>query len=90
MCSRITPCLACPTSGTAVEQEVDHATDITLGKYTAEPMKHIQEVPDRSQQNTRLLDAKGGKPLAFYGLLGAWDMLVITELPDEKSAMNAL
>ena len=44
---------------------------ITLGKYTAEPMKHIQEVPDRSQQNTRLIDAKGGKPLAFYGLLGA-------------------
>ena len=63
---------------------------IRLGKYTAEPMKHIQEVPERFQQNTWLIEAKGEKLLTFYGLLGAWAMRVIAELPEEKSAMSAL
>jgi uncharacterized protein with GYD domain len=53
-------------------------------------MKNIHEVPERLQQNTRLIEAKGGKLLAFYGLMGEWDMLVITEFPEEKSAMSAL
>ena len=63
---------------------------VTLGKYTAEAMKAINEVPERLQQNTQLIESKGGKLLAFYGLMGEWDILVITEFPDEKSAMSAL
>ena len=43
---------------------------VTLGKYTAEAMKNIHEVPERLQQNTRLIEAKGGKLLALYGLMG--------------------
>jgi uncharacterized protein with GYD domain len=58
--------------------------------YTAEAMKNIHEVPERLQQNTRLTIAKAGRLLAFYGPMGEWDMLVITEFPDEKSAMSAL
>jgi uncharacterized protein with GYD domain len=63
---------------------------VTLGKYTAEAMKNIHEVTERLQQNTRLIESKGGKLLAFYGLMGEWDILVITEFPDEKSAMSTL
>jgi uncharacterized protein with GYD domain len=63
---------------------------VTLGKYTSEAMKNINEVPDRLQQNTRLIESKGGKLVAFYGLMGEWDILAITEFPDEKSAMSAL
>lgn len=63
---------------------------VTLGKYTADAMKNIYEVPERLQQNTRLIEAKSGKLLTLYGLMGEWDMLVITEFPDEKSAMSAL
>ena len=63
---------------------------VTLGKYTAEAMKNIHEVPERLEQNTRLIEAKSGKPLVFYGFMGEWDMLVTAEFPDEKSAMSAL
>jgi uncharacterized protein with GYD domain len=63
---------------------------VTLGKYTSEAMKNINEVSERLQQNTRLVESKGGKVVAFYGLMGEWDILVITEFPDEKSAMSAL
>jgi uncharacterized protein with GYD domain len=63
---------------------------VTLGTYTAEAMQNIHEVPERFPQITRLIDAKGGKHPALYGLMGEWDMLVITELPAEKSAMSAL
>jgi uncharacterized protein with GYD domain len=63
---------------------------VTLGKYTAEAMKAINEVPERLQQNTQLIESKGGKLLAFYGLMGEWDILAITEFPDEKSATSAL
>jgi uncharacterized protein with GYD domain len=62
----------------------------TLGTDTAAAMEHIHEVPERSQQHTRLIAAKGGTLLAFSGLVGEWDMLVITELPDEQNAMSAL
>jgi uncharacterized protein with GYD domain len=37
-----------------------------------------------------LIESKGGKLLAFYGLMGEWDILAITEFPDEKSAVSAL
>ena len=63
---------------------------VTLGKYTAEAMKNIHEVPERFQQNTKLIESKGGKLIAVYGLMGAWDILAITEFPDEKRAMSAL
>ena len=63
---------------------------VTLGKYTAEAIKNLHEVAERLQQNTQLIEAKGGKLLAFYGLMGEWDILAITEFPDEKSAMSAL
>ena len=63
---------------------------VTLGKYTAEAMKNIHEVPERFQQNTRLIESKGGKLIAIYHLMGEWDLLAITEFPDEKSAMSAL
>jgi uncharacterized protein with GYD domain len=66
------------------------AVYVTLGKYTAEAMKAINEVPERLQQNTQLIESKGGKLLAFYGLMGEWDLLAITEFPDEKSAVSAL
>jgi uncharacterized protein with GYD domain len=63
---------------------------VTLGKYTSEAMKNINEVPERLAQNTRLIESKGGKLVAFYGLMGEWDILAVSEFPDEKSAMSAL
>lgn len=63
---------------------------VTLGKYTAEAMKAINEVPERFAQNRSLIESQRGKLVAVYGLLGEWDLLVISEFPDEQSAMSAL
>lgn len=63
---------------------------VTLMKYTPEAMKNIHEVPERFQQNRQLIESKGGKLIGFYALMGEWDLLAITEFPDEKSAMSAL
>ena len=63
---------------------------VTLMKYTPEAMKNIHEVPERFQQNRQIVEANGGKVIGFYALMGAWDLLAITEFPDEKRAMSAL
>ena len=63
---------------------------VTLGKYTTEAMRAINEVPERFQQNRSLIEARGGKLVAVYGLLGEWDLLAISAFPDEKSAMSTL
>jgi uncharacterized protein with GYD domain len=47
-------------------------------------------VSERREQNTRLIESKGGKLVAFYGLMGERDILAITEFPNEKSAMSVL
>jgi uncharacterized protein with GYD domain len=60
----------------------------TLLKYTSEGFKDISE--DRLKQNISMIESKGGKFVAGYGLIGEWDILVITEFPDEQSAMKAL
>lgn len=60
----------------------------TLLKYTSEGFNGISE--DRLQQNIRMIESKGGKFIAGYGLMGEWDVLIITEFPDEQRAMKAL
>jgi uncharacterized protein with GYD domain len=61
---------------------------VTLLKYSSEGFKGISE--ERRQEQIRLVESHGGSIIAAYGLMGEWDVLVITEFPDEKSAMRAL
>ena len=63
-------------------------TYVTLFRYTAEGFKDLSEA--RRQQQISLLESHGGQVKAAYGLMGAWDVLFITEFPDEPSAMRAL
>jgi uncharacterized protein with GYD domain len=63
-------------------------TYVTLLRYTAEGFKDLSEV--RRQQQIQLIESHGGQVKAAYGLMGEWDVLFITEFPEEKSAMRAL
>ena len=63
-------------------------TYITLCKYSADGFKDLSE--ERRQQQIRLIESHGGRLSAAYGLMGEWDVLLVTEFPDEKSAMRAL
>ncbi len=60
---------------------------VTLAKFKSKPTKAV------IQQSTKLFDQmakEGGKVLGLYWTLGRYDTIVITEGPDEKTAMKAL
>jgi uncharacterized protein with GYD domain len=61
---------------------------VTLMKYTQQGRQNINGVPERFQNSRSLVESKGGKVIAIYGLLGEWDLMAITESPDEKTAMS--
>jgi uncharacterized protein with GYD domain len=61
---------------------------VTLAKYTQQGRQNINGVPERFQNARRLIESKGGRMIAIYGLLGEWDLMAITESPDEKTAMS--
>jgi uncharacterized protein with GYD domain len=63
-------------------------TYVTLFNYSAEGFKELSEA--RRQQQMHLIESQGGRVIGAYGLMGQWDVLLITEFPDEKSAMRAL
>ncbi|MDH3599523.1 MAG: GYD domain-containing protein [Candidatus Tectomicrobia bacterium] len=61
---------------------------VTLAKYTQQGRQSINGVPERFQNARSLVESKGGKIIALYGLLGEWDLMAIMEAPDEKTAMG--
>ena len=63
-------------------------TYVTLFRYSSEGFKHLNE--QGRQQQIRLIEAHGGHVKDAYGLMGAWDVLFITDFPDERSALSAL
>lgn len=64
------------------------STYVTLFNYSTEGFKELSE--ERRQQQIRLIESQGGRVIGAYGLMGEWDVLFITEFPDEQSAMRAL
>jgi uncharacterized protein with GYD domain len=71
-----------------VQKESSMPTYVTLFRYSSEGFKHLNE--EGRQQQIRRIEAHGGQVKDAYGLMGEWDVLFITEFPDEKSAMSAL
>ncbi|MDH3601190.1 MAG: GYD domain-containing protein [Candidatus Tectomicrobia bacterium] len=63
-------------------------TYVTLLNYSAEGFKELSE--ERRQQQINLIESQGGRVIGAYGLMGEWDVMLITEFPNEKSAMRAL
>lgn len=61
---------------------------VTLFNYSADGFKALSE--EGRQQQIRLIESQGGRVIGAYGLMGEWDVLLVTEFPDEKSAMRAL
>ena len=63
-------------------------TYVTLFDYSTEGFKEVSE--EQRQQQMRLIESHGGRVIGAYGLMGEWDVLLMTEFPDDKSAMRAL
>ena len=61
------------------------ATYIVLANYTDEGMKIIDEMADRLEASTQMIEAMGAKLIASYWLMGRYDLAVIAEAPDDET-----
>ncbi len=60
-------------------------TYITLTKWTQEGMKKIKESPARLDAFKKLVQSVGGTVKGFYMVTGRYDMVLITEAPDDAA-----
>jgi uncharacterized protein with GYD domain len=67
--------------------EIEMAIYIMLGKYSPESTKEISA--ERTDKAEALIKDNGGKVKAGYALLGAIDLVLITEFRNTEQAMKA-
>jgi uncharacterized protein with GYD domain len=61
------------------------ATYITLFKFTQQGIKDVKNGPQRLDSAKKAWSAAGGSIKAFYLLMGEYDGLVISEVPDDAT-----
>jgi uncharacterized protein with GYD domain len=66
------------------------ATYVILMNLTEQGVKDVKNAPARTAAATKALEAAGGKLLAFYTVMGAYDYVAITEGPSDEVAMAQL
>jgi uncharacterized protein with GYD domain len=61
-------------------------TYISLMNLTQEGIKNIKESPDRLDAAKKAFQAFGGELKEFYLVMGQYDMVVVSEGPDDETA----
>lgn len=59
---------------------------VTLYKWTAQGIKEVKDTVGRVEKATQLVEKLGGKLLSVYWTQGRYDLVAISEWPDEESA----
>ena len=62
---------------------------IALSRYTQKGVESIKDGPARLDAAKKNLAAAGGKLIGFYLTMGQYDIVTITEFPDEETAARA-
>jgi uncharacterized protein with GYD domain len=62
------------------------STFFLFGKYSSHALQGISE--DRTKQTKTLIEKFGGKLISVYVMLGAYDLVLIVELPGIDEAMK--
>jgi uncharacterized protein with GYD domain len=65
------------------------ATYISLVSYTQKGIENIKESPSRLDAAKELFRAIGGELKEFYLVMGQYDMIVISEAPDDETAARS-
>lgn len=65
-------------------------TYVTLIKWTDEGVKNIKGTVTRSEGAREAIEQAGGRLISLYWTQGHYDVVAITEWPDEESAMAML
>lgn len=65
------------------------ATYITLVNYTPKGIETIKDSPRRLDAAKEAFQAYGGELKAFYLVLGRYDMVIVSEAPDDQAVAKA-
>jgi len=60
-------------------------TYITLLKWTDEGIKAVKESPQRLDAAKQAISAAGGRMTGFYMVMGEYDLVVISEAPNDEA-----
>ncbi len=66
------------------------ATYVILMNLTDHGVREIKEAPARIEMAAKALEAAGGRMLAFYTVMGAYDYVAVVEAPSEEVALAQL
>ncbi len=62
---------------------------ISLVKWTDQGIKNVRESPKRADAFAHMVEQLGGKTQLFF-TLGEYDLVALTEAPNDETAMQAL
>lgn len=60
-------------------------TYVSLIEYTQHGIENVEESPDRLDDAKALAEARGGEMLEFFLTMGEYDIVTISEFPDDES-----
>jgi uncharacterized protein with GYD domain len=60
-------------------------TYIMLARWTGEGVSNIKESPTRLDALKQAIQRAGGEVKGFYMVTGQYDMVIITEVPDDET-----
>jgi uncharacterized protein with GYD domain len=63
---------------------------ITLYNWTEQGIKNVKEAPARIQANIKAAEAAGGKVLGVYLTMGKYDLVAISEAPNDEAISASL
>ncbi|MFC7046731.1 GYD domain-containing protein [Halobacteriaceae archaeon GCM10025711] len=65
-------------------------TYISLTEYTDQGIASVKESPSRLDRFKELVESHGGELKDFFLTMGRYDIVVVTEFPDDESAAKVL
>jgi len=65
-------------------------TYISLYKWTEQGIKTVKDAPARIKAVSKNAEAAGGKVLGVYLTMGEYDLVAISEAPDDETVAAAL
>ena len=65
-------------------------TYITLGRWTQQGIEKVKESPARLDAFKQLVKSAGGEVKAFYKVTGQYDIVVITEAPNDEAVAKVV
>ncbi len=66
------------------------ATYISLISFTDQGIRNIKQSPERAQAFRDMVEKAGATVKAIYWTLGNYDIVAITDVPDDATAMTLL